>query len=456
MRFAIVVSICAVLCLFPVESSLEAQTQTQPQAPSQPPTSTGGAKDPGVRGDAADAGGPLSGLSAAELAFFQAGSLQFQQIDSVSGGLAGTDNGLGPAYNNDSCGGCHAQPAVGGSSPKLNPQVAAANRAGASNTLPSFITSNGPVREARFKSNPDGSADGGVHDLFTITGRTDAPGCQVSQPNFAAALAAGNVIFRIPTPVFGAGLIEAIPDAAILANLRQTAQARQGLGISGRPNTSGNDGTVTRFGWKAQNKSLIMFAGEAYNVEQGVTSELFPQERNTPPPSCLFNTTPESGPNPAAATAIAAQSDIETFAAFMRFLAPPVAVTPASRGGDILFAGIGCAHCHNPSFTTGNNASPALSNKQVNLFSDLLLHNMGSGLADGISQGGAGPDEFRTAPLWGLAQRVFFLHDGRTSDLLDAIRQHASNGSEANQVIEAFADLTQQQQQSILDFLRSL
>jgi CxxC motif-containing protein (DUF1111 family) len=282
----------------------------------------------------------------------------------------------------------------------------------------------------------------------------DAPGCQVSQPNFATALSASNVIFRIPTPTFGAGLIEAIPDAAILANLSQTAQARQGLGISGRPNTSGNDGTVTRFGWKAQNKSLVMFAGEAYNVEQGVTSELFPQERNTPPASCLFNTTPESGPNPAAA--IGAQSDIENFAAFMRFLAPPLAVTPASQGGGTLFAGIGCAQCHRPSFTTGNNTSPALSDKQVNLFSDLLLHNMGSGLADGISQGAAGPDEFRTAPLWGLGQRVFFLHDGRTNDLLMAIRAHASNGSEANQVIQNFNQLTGQQQQSILDFLRSL
>jgi hypothetical protein len=340
---------------------------------------------------------------------------------------------LGPAYNLDSCGGCHAFPAVGGSSPKVNPQVAAASRAGASNTLPSFITSNGPVREARFKTNPDGSPDGGVHDLFTIAGRTDAPGCQLAQPNFNAALNSGNVIFRIPTPVFGAGLIEAIPDAAILGNFTATAQARQGQGISGRANTSGNDGTVTRFGWKAQNKSLIMFAGEAYNVEQGVTSELFPQERNTPVASCLFNAMPESGPNPAAATALSGQSDIENFTAFMRFLAPPVPVTPASAGGSSLFSSIGCAQCHTPSFMTGNNASPALSNKQVNLFSDLLLHNMGSGLADGISQGGAGPDEFRTAPLWGLGQRVFFLHDGRTSDLLAAIRDHASNGSEANQ-----------------------
>jgi CxxC motif-containing protein (DUF1111 family) len=456
MKFPILAGTCAVLCLFSDGPVLKAQNQTQAPNEPQNPSPTSGPKDPGVRGGAPGAGGPLDGLTSAESMFFQAGSLQFQQMDSVSGGIAGTDRGLGPAFNLDSCGGCHAFPALGGSSPKLNPQVAAATRSGASNTLPSFISAAGPVREARFKTNPDGSPDGGVHALFTITGRTDAPGCQLSQPNFESAVASGNVIFRIPTPTFGLGLIEAIPDAAILANVRQTAAARQRFGVSGRPNTSGNDGTVTRFGWKAQNKSLTVFAGEAYNVEQGVTNEIFPQERNTPPAPCLFNPLPESAPNPAAATVMGGQSDVENFAAFMRFLAPPVPVTLATRGGDMLFDSIGCTQCHTPSLMTGSNASPALSNKQVNLFSDLLLHNMGSGLEDGISQGGAAGNEFRTAPLWGLGQRFFFLHDGRTSDLLTAIRAHASNGSEANQVIQNFNQLNGQQQQSILDFLRSL
>jgi CxxC motif-containing protein (DUF1111 family) len=92
----------------------------------------------------------------------------------------------------------------------------------------------------------------------------------------------------------------------------------------------------------------------------------------------------------------------------------------------------------------------------VLLFSDLAVHQMGEGLADGIAQGGAGPDEFRTAPLWGVGQRVFFLHDGRTSNLVDAIRAHQSRGSEANKVIEHFNELTVQEQQEIIDFLRSL
>jgi CxxC motif-containing protein (DUF1111 family) len=100
--------------------------------------------------------------------------------------------------------------------------------------------------------------------------------------------------------------------------------------------------------------------------------------------------------------------------------------------------------------------SVALSNQTVNLFSDLLVHHMGTNLADGITQGGAGPDEFRTAPLWGIGQRVFFLHGGRTKSLVEAIRAHRSPGSEANLVIERFNRLREQEQKDLINFLRSL
>lgn len=142
----------------------------------------------------------------------------------------------------------------------------------------------------------------------------------------------------------------------------------------------------------------------------------------------------------------------------MRMLAPPVPApaTPSIVNGRGLFNQIGCALCHTPALTTGTTAIAALSNKQVNLFSDLLLHQMGKGLADDIVQGNAGPDEFRTAPLWGLGQRIFFLHDGRTKDLLEAIGQHDSPCSEAKKVIKNFNGLTEEQKQDILNFLRSL
>jgi CxxC motif-containing protein (DUF1111 family) len=433
--------------------------------------------DPGVRGGPVGAGGPIVGLSDAEQAFFDAGQADFIEAQSVQGTIPDTGTGLGPRFNLDSCAGCHAQPAVGGTSPALNPQVAVATKNGATNHVPFFITVDGPVREARFKFKRDGSLDGGVHDLYTIAGRTDAPGCVLAQPDFKAEQARHNLIFRIPTPLFGGGLIDAIPDSVILANMAAQQSARAAMGItghpnrqrpghvhtSGSPNISGNDGSITRFGWKAQNKSLVIFSGEAYNVEQGVTNELFPTERDETP-SCLFNATPEDQTTLDASQPTEVISDMMKFAFFMRFLAPPTPApdTPSIAKGRALFSEIGCALCHTPSLHTGKSATAALSEKPVPLYSDLLVHQMGPGLADQIIQGSAGPDEFRTAPLWGLGQRIFFLHDGRTRNLLEAIRAHASPGenqfppSEANQVIAKFNRLKESEKQDLLNFLRAL
>jgi len=439
--------------------------------------------DPGVRGGASDAGGPLPGLTADETAFFQDGLTRFVTVESVTGGQ---HNGLGPRFNSHSCLSCHTQPSVGGTSPASNPLIAIATFQGAGNVVPWFIAAQGPIREARFKRNPDNSDDGSVHNLFVITGRTDADGCNIAQPNF---LPAGNgltgqggnanIVFRIPTPMFGGGLIEAIPDSAILANMAADAQGKKSLGIFGHPNAhlsgnvnrSANDGTITRFGWKAQNKSLLMFAGEAYNVEMGISNQLFPQKRDETP-SCVLNATPDDTSNfTNAASGDPAQgtttlSDIEAFADFMRMLAPPTPAsdTPSTKRGRDTFIKVGCAFCHTPSFTTGKamasgsstRPSAALSNQSVNLWSDLLVHHMGRDLADGITQGGAGPDEFRTAPLWGIGQRIFLLHDGRTTDMLKAIAAHRSRDSEANRVIDQFDRLGRDQQQDIVNFLRGL
>lgn len=444
---------------------------------------TRGPVDPGVRGGAAGAGAPLKGLTADETAFFQDGLARFADIEAVTGGA---NNGLGPRFNSNQCLSCHSQPDVGGSSPVQNPEFQVATINGAKNKVPWFITQKGPVREARFKRNPDGTNDGGVHNLFVITGRADAVGCNIAQPDF---LPAGdpltgqggnpNIIFRIPTPLFGAGLIEAIPDSTILSNRSASASLKAGLGIYGHPNAhlsgnanhSANDGTITRFGWKAQNKSLLLFASEAYNVEMGVSNQLFPQERDETV-GCLFNATPEDTVNFTTASTstsnpnTAVLSDVEGFVNFMRMLAPPTPApdTPSTAHGRAVFEKVGCAHCHTPSLKTGQkiasgsstSPSAALSNQTVNLYSDVLVHHMGKGLADGITQGGAGPDEFRTAPLWGVGQRIFFLHDGRTTNLVEAIKLHKSEGSEANKVIEHFHKLKTAEQQDLINFLRSL
>jgi CxxC motif-containing protein (DUF1111 family) len=449
-------------------------------------------RDPGVRGGAAGAGGPLPGLNSDELNFFFGARAILQEVDSVNGTVADTDlglpthetgTGLGPSFNGNSCAQCHAFPAPGGSSPPVtNPQVTLASLDGATNTLPPFVANGGPVREVRFPLDAQGNPDGGVHDLYVITGRTDATNqpnantgtnttCAVPQNNFPAQIAANNIIFRIPTPIFGAGMVENIGELTLAADAANATSSAAADGITvGRFNHSGNDGSITRFGWKAQNKSVLVFAGEAYNVEQGVTNENFQNERteqfsvsDATITNCLFNATPEDHTNLEDAhgtnsPAVNFSSDIVNFAGFARLSNQP---TPAAANFSIsegreAFMNIGCGICHVPSHTTDASPFSNQTHDTANAFSDFALHNMGTVLQDRVSQGGAGGQDFRSAPLWGVGQRAFFLHDGRTNNLITAIEDHASQGSEANEVIQDFNQLSGFTQQNIINFLRSL
>ncbi|HXK18024.1 MAG TPA: di-heme oxidoredictase family protein [Polyangiaceae bacterium] len=471
-------------------STITGENQQQESVGQQAQAVTSTGTDPGPRGGPSAAGSFFPGLNAAEQARFLEALDTFNEVDSVSGTIE-EGAGLGPTFNGDSCAMCHAQPESGGSSPgmlspqhpRANPQVALATKDGATNSVPSFITAAGPVREARFiatSSANNAPLDGGVHALYTIKGRTDAVGCNLAQPDFATQLAAHNVIFRIPTPLFGLGLVENTPDATLQANLAANQSAKAALGIAGRLNTSGNDGTVTKFGWKAQNKSLTIFSGEAYNVEQGVTNEGFTNERSGVA-GCVFNATPE---DPISAND--GSSDVVQFSNFMRMSAPPTPATQSASAqrGSALFDSVGCVQCHSRSLTTAKSPLTGMSNVTYHPFSDFAIHHMGSTLADGISQGAAIADEFRTAPLWGVGQRLFFLHDGRTSDLGAAIEAHASpnnqcttvqnyeqfnaNGTwfqpftsaqvcgEANTVVNNYNALSASQQTDLLAFLRSL
>jgi cytochrome c551/c552 len=449
-------------------------------------------KDPGPRSGAPGAGGPYLTLNASELSLFSHAFLRFARPVSVSGNIE-KGKGLGPTFNGNACAMCHAQPTAGGSSPGLtapeeprpNPQVALATLHGATNSVPSFITAHGPVLVPRFVRKPDGTLDGDVHGMYTIAGRTDAKGCTLKQPDFARQIADNNVALRIPAPLYGLGLVENTPDAALRANLASTEAARSKLGIGGAFNVSPNNYTIARFGWKAQDQSLLMFAAEAASVEEGISNELFPDKRDAVP-GCIFNATPEDStsilnPNPQSpnfgtppGTASEMSSDIVNFAAFIRLLAQPKPAPPTSstENGEALFNQIGCALCHSPTLKTAVSIYPVMSEVTYRPFSDFALHHMGVRLADGIYQGAAGPDEFRTAPLWGVGQRLFFLHDGRTSDLLQAIEDHRSGAncnapiggaplqpgcnSEADTVIRNFKELRPSQIQDILNFLRSL
>ena len=471
------------------------------------------AKDPGPRPNPRSTiPNPVPGLNANELSLFNESLLRVSELEGTCDTCAQQTQGvlpidpdpknpfsplrlvnsagMGPVFNADQCFICHFQPQIGGSATALNPAETIAHRLGGLNTVPSFEDPKGAFREVRFKFNSDGTRDGGVTSLFTLRGRSDAPGCELRQPDFEAEVHKKNIAFRIPLQLFGLGLIESISDSAIRANMHANRAQKAMLGIGGKPNIVANNGTIARFGWKAQNASINMFAGEAYNVEMGITNDLFPISRGEDA-SCMFTYAPFDQPR--------VDGDYKLpekmmpawmmFTEFMRFLdAPqPAPLSASARHGKNLFSEIGCVMCHTGSFTTQGFANPqtpaqeigphtvALRGKTVNLYSDLLIHHMGATLADNIVQGNAGPDEFRTTPLWGLGQRLFFLHDGRTNDLLVAIKDHHSareseggdnpskdrdseryGPSEANAVVNRFTQLTESDKQAILDFLRSL
>jgi hypothetical protein len=419
--------------------------------------------------------------------------------------------GLGTRFNGDQCTVCHNQPALGGSGGFLvpNPQDPPSqyrtpenpmfnlipHRKGATNRVPSFIQQFGPIREVRFVKKPDGTPDGGVHQLFRIVGRSDIfpPGttgtctdADLPPTDFETQFRNGNARFRIPLQLFGLGILDGIQDREVLGRHDATASIRQQLGIQGIPNRSANDGTITRFGWKAQNKSIAVFAGEAYNVEMGVTNDLFPQAGDESPncmidknePNDIFRNDTTDIRNQAFNNPLHIIPDWLMFSIFMRFLDGPKAVAFSERAerGQQLFGtgpdnpGIGCFACHTPTMVTpAKSESTALQSLTAHPYTDLLVHHMGKGLADDITQGAATGDMFRTTPLWGVGQRIFFLHDGRTNDLLQAIAAHFSPASgecevnfpcygpsEANAVITAFNNLSPTDKQAILDFLRSL
>jgi CxxC motif-containing protein (DUF1111 family) len=427
-----------------------------------PPTVT--ATDPGPRKLPANAGSFISTLSANEQQIEPSITTEFNRTHDVIV-TSPTDGGLGPRFNSNSCASCHAYPAVGGSSPPSNPLFSVYNYNGANNTMPSFITTTGPILEARFINQPGTTIpDGSVHELFTITGRSDASGCNIAQPDFVTAAANNNLVLRQVPPTYGDGLIEVVRNSDIINNMNANLTVKATLGITGHPNYSGNDGSIQRFGWKAQIRSTLLMSAQQMNVEMGVTNETFPNEVDQTP-GCVLNPVPETVTNftPGILTEMF-PGDAERAEYFTQWLAPPTPVKPttSTSNGKTQFTNAGCVYCHTTSFKTPATSRPALGNTTINLYSDLIVHHMGPGLADGLPQGQAGPDEFRTAPLWGIGQRLFFMHDGRTANIVTAIEDHYSLGnstypaSEANQSVTNFNNLSSKNQQDLVNFLRSL
>jgi CxxC motif-containing protein (DUF1111 family) len=365
---------------------------------------------------------PLPGLvpDSAEWMAFYAGLDEFSEVEKP-------EDGLGPVFNGKSCAECHAVPSVGGSEPNV-----------------------GVARETRIGRIFNGGFDpldgvmsvnrgGGLLQQRAI----DLPGCHLQGE--VVPPEATIVSLRNTTPLFGAGLIEAIPAATILGIASRNFGRPNYVVNPDRP--PGAPMELGRFGWKAQVATLHQFAGDAYLNEMGITNPSFPKE-NLPqgqpiPPGCGTGTGLED-----------TGSGVDAFTNFMRFLAPAprLPITPQVQRGEVVFTQVlGCASCHVPTMMTGPNSVAALSSKPVNLFSDLLLHDVGTG--DGIEQGSAKGNEFRTAPLWGLSRRDRFMHDGRSNKIEDAILRH---GGEAQNAANGYEGLSKGERDDLLAFLNSL
>jgi CxxC motif-containing protein (DUF1111 family) len=368
-------------------------------------------------------GDALPGIRPAEFERFRLGLLDFLEVETA-------EEGMGPAFNGSSCAVCHNVPAIGGISLVSELRAAYRDPSGQVHPLPGG----------------DGALNDSLFHLFSIP----THGCQPVIPPEANIIAR-----RVPIPTFGAGLVEAIPDETLLG--LQDPEDANGDGISGRAAVVIDVGTglarVGRFGWKAQHATLRTFSADAYRNEMGITNELFPTElavgvNYESMRLCDRIPDPEDVVDPA--TGLAA---IDNFEAFMRFLAPPPrgSIDDVVRAGEQVFQSIGCAACHVPAMTTGPSPDPLFDRRAVPLFSDLLLHDVGTG--DGIPQGVAGPEEIRTPSLWGLRVRRPLLHDGSASTIEGAVLRHAG---EAESVRELFEQLDPTASAALSSFLRSL
>jgi CxxC motif-containing protein (DUF1111 family) len=364
-----------------------------------------------------DFGDPLQGLTPDQLAQFQSGKAAFIAAEDVPGGL-------GPVFNDTACANCHSQGATGGGNDRLE-------------------TRYGQVIDGVF--NPLTQFDGtlvhakgiGLFNGVDFVGEVVPPEANV-------------VAQRRVNPLFGLGLVDAVPDQFLqdLARFEQEVTPA----TAGRANVvidvASGQPRVGRFGWKSQIGTVLTFAANAYQNEIGVTTPFFPNE-NCPQGDCAL-----LAANPALTNPNDTNQTPMMFADFVTFLAPPPRrhLTRAARLGEVLFIAIGCADCHTPVMRTGPSAAAALDQVEFSPFSDFLLHDMGA-LSDGISQSGATGHEMRTAPLWGARIRTSFLHDGRAKTVRDAILAHDGQGGAA---ASRFAKLSANDQAKLLEFIDTL
>ena len=377
-------------------------------------------------------GDPLDGLTPEQLALFFFGEDEFVRERVPS-------DGLGPVFIERSCLACHAQGGIGGADDLTDPnhfvqRFATINAAGAYDPLAAF---GGDVLQTR-----------------SIAG--EVAGCNVAPESIPSVATIHST--RNPLPMFGIGLMAAIPQATILAGAID-----RGDGVHGRPNLDAT-GKAGRFGWKAQTNDLAPFNGAAANGTMGLTSPFAPGEQNpsgSPAPAgCTNADLGASSPNDPIGESLLA---ITAWEIMLAPVEPAKKINGTRAHGQELFEEIGCAKCHTPSMQTGDFSMPlvgggtmfvdAVSNKTAHLYSDLLLHDMGEGLDEQVTMRQARGRDFRTAPLWGIQLRTRFLHDGRATSIHDAIVEH---GGEATIIRDRYLALDPNDQRALRRFVENL
>ena len=365
---------------------------------------------PGASGD------PLPGLTAEQIKDFDNGKTEFTTPATVA-------DGLGPVFNGSSCRGCHRTPVTGGGSTTMVTRFGTVT----DGSFDPLETLGGSLIQSRAIGPPDSS-----HQFRPET-----------VPDEASIVAR-----RRTQPLFGLGLVDAVPDQTFIDLAAR--EANRNDGTAGRVNLVTNLSTgmpaVGKFGWKGQVAALFDFSGDGLLNEIGITNPLFPNE-NCPGGDCselTFN--PQPGLNDSGIK-------LRAIADYMTLLGPPPRgeITGHVQAGENVFNQIGCAGCHAPTLKTGTNTVAALDNKTFHPYSDFLLHDIGTG--DGIVQGQATGDEIRTAPLWGLRMFTKYIHDGRATTLEDAILAH---GGQAAASRESYLRLGDSNQAKLLEFLNSL
>ena len=364
-----------------------------------------------------DFGQPLAGLPADLVDRFNGGKTEFEAVETV-------EEGVGPVMNDVACANCHSVAAIGGGSATL---------------------------ETRFgKIGSDGLFDpmpyaGG--SLIQLQGIGPAGTCnylpEIVPPD--ATITAQ----RRTTPLFGLGLVDAVPDSTFYSIAQEEKSHPDGIAglVSVVTKISTGQPAVGKFGWKCQNPSLFQFSGDAYVNEMGITNPEFPNE-NCPQGNCdSLSCNPAPGVNDDG-------SGVQEFTDFMTFLAPPPRgpITAQAALGELVFRGIACNGCHRTVIQTGANPIAALNKVTFHPYSDFLLHDMGD-LGDGITQNLATGKLMRTAPLWGLRKITTYLHDGRATTLDAAILAHAGQARKAR---DRYAGMPGYKKAWLVAFLNSL